>query len=226
MEPARQAEGDGVTAAVREGVRRWTRYYTARVLWAAEPVEAAAPPPSEASVIDALEVRAVEDLAARGGRAHALAAVVTQLDAVARLRREVGARAGAVDGAVDGAAAMVAVIARRVYAERCAVIDAAPAPRWAVALAEEIAARGESGEAAARVAGSGPPCGGRVAELRWRLVQALREAEVATVAALWRRAARGGDVGDELEQLGAIGETLDMIGVTRGELYEGERGTR
>lgn len=222
MEPARQAEGDGVTAAVREGVRRWTRYYTARVLWAAEPVAAAAPP-SEASVIDALEVRAVEDLAARGGRAHALAAVVTQLDAVARLRREVGARAGAVDGAVDGAAAM---IARRVHAERCAVIDAAPAPRWAVALAEEIAARGESGEAAARVAGSGPPCGGRVAELRWRLVQALREAEVATVAALWRRAARGGDVGDELEQLGAIGETLDMIGVTRGELYEGERGTR
>lgn len=222
MEPARQAEGDGATAAVREGVRRWTRYYTARVLWAAEPVAAAAPP-SEASVIDALEVRAVEDLAARGGRAHALAAVVTQLDAVARLRREVGARAGAVDGAVDGAAAM---IARRVHAERCAVIDAAPAPRWAVALAEEIAARGESGEAAARVAGSGPPCGGRVAELRWRLVQALREAEVATVAALWRRAACGGDVGDELEQLGAIGETLDMIGVTRGELYEGERGTR
>ena len=222
MEPARQAEGDGATAAVREGVRRWTRYYTARVLWAAEPVAAAAPP-SEASVIDALEVRAVEDLVARGGRAHALAAVVTQLDAVARLRREVGARAGAVDGAVDGAAAM---IARRVHAERCAVIDAAPAPRWAVALAEEIAARGESGEAAARVAGSGPPCGGRVAELRWRLVQALREAEVATVAALWRRAACGGDVGDELEQLGAIGETLDMIGVTRGELYEGERGTR
>ena len=118
------------------------------------------------------------------------------------------------------------MIARRVHAERCAVIDAAPAPRWAVALAEEIAARGESGEAAARVAGSGPPCGGRVAELRWRLVQALREAEVATVAALWRRAACGGDVGDELEQLGAIGETLDMIGVTRGELYEGERGTR
>lgn len=222
MGPARQAKGDGATAGMRARVRRWTRYYTARVLWSAEPVEAAAPP-SEASVIEALEVTAVEDLVARGGCAHALAAVVTQLDAVARLRRAVGARAGAVDGAVDGAAAMVAVIARRVYAELCAAIDAAPAPPWAVALAESVAVRDEP---AARIAWSGPPCEGRVDELRWRVVQALREAEVATVAALWNRAARGGDVGDELEQLGAIGETLDMIGVTRAQLYERERDTR
>ena len=114
---------------------------------------------------------------------------------------------------------MAKEIARRIHAEVCAAIDAAPAPAWAEELAAELAARAD--EASAAAAGwLGPPRGRRAEEVARRMMQALREAEVGAIAALLLRSARGADVREELEQLAAIVQALDAIGFTRAQLYE------
>lgn len=219
MELSKRAgeRGGGATASLRVRVRWWTAFYAARVQWSAgsvEPVEAPAPP-SEARVLDALEARAVDVLRERGGGARAVAAMMAQLDAVARVRRETGARAAP----VESGASMAKEIARRIHAEVCAAIDAAPAPAWAEELAAELAARAD--EASAAAAGwLGPPRGRRAEEVARRMMQALREAEVGAIAALLLRSARGADVREELEQLAAIVQALDAIGFTRAQLYE------
>ncbi len=224
MESPRQPSRPWATTAVRQHLRRWTTYYTTRILWSAEPVEPPAPP-SQARVLDALEVLAIQDLVAGGVRPHTLAAALTQLDAVERLRRE----AGFVADIPDDEATLCVAVARRVYGEVRDAIDAEPAMSWAIALAGQLAARGPACDRArahypiirARTFQRhiAQQLSGHVGDLLPRLAVVLRDAEVDAVADLRRRAARSVDVRDELDVLGAISRTRRTIGWSRAQLY-------
>lgn len=233
MEPPPHASRPWATTAVRGHLRRWTTYYTTRILWSAEPVEPT-DPPSQARVLDSLELLATQDLIAGGVRPHTLAAALTQLDAVERLRRE----AGFVADAPDDLPKIATAVARRVYAEVRDAIDAEPVMPWAVNLAGQLAARGLA--APDRLAHHRPviqartfqrhlaqQLNARAGDLMPRLAAVLREAEFDAVTDLRRRAARSVEVRDELDLLGAISRTRRTIGWSRAQLYAltGDQGT-
>lgn len=212
------------TTAVRGHLRRWTTYYTTRILWSAEPVEPP-DPPSQARVLDLLELLATQDLIAGGVRPHALAAALTQLDAVERLRRE----AGFVADTPDDLPRIAAAVARRVYAEVRDAIDAEPAMPWAVGLAAQLAARGLAVadryhhrpvvQARTFQRHLAQQLNAREGDLLPRLAAVLRTAEVDAVTDLRRRASRSIEVRDELDLLGAISRTRRTIGWSRAQLY-------
>lgn len=225
MESPRQPSRPWATTAVRQHLRRWTTYYTTRILWSAEPVESPTPP-SQARVLDSLEVLATQDLVAGGVRPRTLAAALTQLDAVERLRRE----AGFVADIPDDEATLCVAVARRVYGEVRDAIDAEPAMSWAIALAGQLAARGLAALDRARPHQPviqartfqrhiAQQLNARVGDLLPRLAVVLHQAEVDAVADLRRRASRSIDVRDELDLLGAISRTRRTIGWSRAQLY-------
>lgn len=225
MEPPRQGSRPWATTAVRGHLRRWTTYYTTRILWSAEPVEPP-DPPSQARVLDSLELLATQDLIVGGVRPHTLAAALTQLDAVERLRRE----AGFIPDAPDDMPRVAAAVARRVYAEVRDAIDVEPAMPWAVNLAAQLAARGLAAperlhhhrlviRARTFQRHVAQQLNARVGDMLPRLAAVLREAELDAVTDLRRRASRSVEVRDELDLLGAISRTRRTIGWSRAQLY-------
>mgnify|MGYP006888938475 CR=1 FL=1 len=95
-------------------------------------------------MLDALEARAVADLAQRGAAPHGLAAGLTVLNAIERLRRETGFVAAPAEDLTPPHR----VIARQVYAAVRDAIDALPALPWAQALAAACMASNQVGATA------------------------------------------------------------------------------
>lgn len=226
MEPSLGPRGHVATTAVRAQVRLWSTFYTTRVLWSADDAPSP-PPPSEARVLDALEARAVADLAQRGAAPHGLAAGLTVLDAIERLRRETGFVAAPAEDLTPPHR----VIARQVYAAVRDAIDALPALPWAQALAAAVvAATGRAGDADR----SGGRPTRRARELRRvvadhlaatgagalvpRVARVLHDAEVQAVVDLRLAVARAVDPRDALDQLAAITRLRRVLHLDRAQL--------